>query len=135
MHKTDIFDPKNNVILFLTTYLPYFVLDRYRKQTISFFKPYDEFNCPFTHQNHADSQDFDPNILQIYTLHVGLEKKLFVSCNSPKRNKVGRSVNFFFLDYVFGQKWVFYVRFTLIRSWEGGKNFRVGILLNKNILG
>ena len=29
----------------------------------------------------------------------------------------------------------FYTCFTLIGSWEGGKNFRVGIFLNRNLLG
>ena len=28
---------------------------------------------------------------------------------------------------------MFYACFTLIGSWEGGKNFRVGIFLNKNL--
>ena len=36
MHKTDIFDQKNNVKNL--TYLSYFFPDRYRKQTISFFR-------------------------------------------------------------------------------------------------
>ena len=35
----------------------------------------------------------------------------------------------------FGQKCVFYACFTMIGSWEGRKNFRVGISLNKNLLG
>ena len=41
MHKTHIFDQKNNAkkIFFLPTYLPYFFSGRYRKQTI-FFRPY-----------------------------------------------------------------------------------------------
>ena len=41
MHKTHIFDQKNNAkkIKNLPTYLPYFFSDRYRKQTISFFRP------------------------------------------------------------------------------------------------
>ena len=40
MHKTRIFDKKNNPkIYFLRTYLPYFFTDHYRKQTISFFRP------------------------------------------------------------------------------------------------
>ena len=38
-------------------------------------------------------------------------------------------------DYSFGQKCVFYACFMLIKSWEGGKNFRVGTFLNKNLLG
>ena len=66
---------------------------------------------------------------------LGLKKKLFVSCNSPPKNRVGRSVIFFFLHYFFGQKFVFYACFSLIGSWEGEKNFRVGIFLNKNLLG
>ena len=43
MHKTHIFDQKNNEKKnLLPTYLPYFFSDRYRKQTISFFKPNDK---------------------------------------------------------------------------------------------
>ena len=30
---------------------------------------------------------------------------------------------------------MFYACFTLIGSWEGSKNFKVGIFLNKNLLG
>ena len=41
----------------------------------------------------------------------------------------------FFLHYFFGQKCVFYACFTLIQSWKGRKKFRVGIILNKNLLG
>ena len=67
-----------------------------------------------------------------YTL--GLEKKLFVSCNGMKKYRVGRSVKNIFLDYFLGQKCMFYACFTLIGSWEGGKNLRVGISLNKNLL-
>ena len=40
MHKSHIFDQRNNEKkMFLPTYLPYFFPDRYRKQTISFFRP------------------------------------------------------------------------------------------------
>ena len=63
------------------------------------------------------------------------KKKLFVSCNGPKKNRVGRSVKKIILHYFFGQKCVFYACFTLIGSWEGGKNLRVGIFLIKNLLG
>ena len=63
------------------------------------------------------------------------KKKLIVSCNGPEKNRVGRSVKLFFFHYFFGQKCVFYACFTLIGSWEGNKNFRVGIFLNKNLLG
>ena len=66
---------------------------------------------------------------------LGLKKKVFVSCNGPKKNRVGRSVKRFFLHYFFGQKCVFYACFWLIGSWEGEKNFGVGIFLNKNLLG
>ena len=51
------------------------------------------------------------------------------------KNRVGRSVRKKILHYFFGQKCVFYACVTLIGSWEGGKNFRVGIVLNKNLLG
>ena len=44
-----------------------------------------------------------------------------------KKNWVGRSVKTFFLHYFLGQKCVFYACFTLIGSWDGDKNFRVGI--------
>ena len=54
------------------------------------------------------------------------KKKWFVSCNVPKKNRVGRSKNFFF-DYFF------YACFTLIGSLEGGIKLRVGIYLNKNL--
>ena len=63
------------------------------------------------------------------------KKKLFVSCNGPKKNRVGRSVKKIFLHYFFGQKCVFYACFSLIGSREGEKKFRVGIFLNKNLLG
>ena len=58
----------------------------------------------------------------------GLEILFVCSCNGPEKNRVGRSVKRFFLDYFFGQKCVFYACFTLIGSLEGGKNFRVGII-------
>ena len=69
---------------------------------------------------------------QMPTKHftLGLEKKLLVSCNGPKKNRVGRSVKKKCFAYFFGQKCVFYACFTLIGSWEGGEN-----LLNKNLLG
>ena len=51
---------------------------------------------------------------------------LFVSCNGPKKNRVGRSLKENFLHSFFGQKCVFYVCFTLIGSRMGDKNFRVG---------
>ena len=60
---------------------------------------------------------------------------MFVSCNGPKKNRVGRLVKRFFLHYFFGQKCVFYACFTLIGSLMGDKNFGVGIFLNKNLLG
>ena len=60
---------------------------------------------------------------------------MFVSCNGSKKDRVGRSVKNIFLHYFFGQKCVFYVCFTLIGSWMGDKNFRVGIFLNKTLLG
>ena len=63
------------------------------------------------------------------------KKILFVSGNGVKINRVGRLVKKFFLHNFFGQKCVFYACFTLIRSWEGEKNFRVEIFLNENLLG
>ena len=62
-----------------------------------------------------------------------------INCLFPvtvrKKNRVGRSVKKTFLHHFFGQKCVFYAWFTLIGSWMGDKNFRVGIFLNKNLLG
>ena len=63
------------------------------------------------------------------------KKKSLFCCNGVEKNRVGRSVKNIFLNYFFGQKCVFYACFTLIGSWEGRKNFRVGILFNKNLLG
>ena len=60
---------------------------------------------------------------------------MFVSCNGPNINRVGRSVKKKCLHYFFGQKCVFYACFTFIGSWMGDKKFRVGIFLNKNLLG
>ena len=60
---------------------------------------------------------------------------LFVFCNGLRKKRVGRSEINIFLHYFFGQKCVFYACFTFIGSWEGGKIFRVGIFLNKNLLG
>ena len=43
MHKTHIFDQKNNAKNYFFTNLPtLFFLDRYRKQTISFFRAYSQ---------------------------------------------------------------------------------------------
>ena len=50
------------------------------------------------------------------------------------KNRVSRSVKEFLLHYFFGQKCEFYACFTLIGSWEGGKNLRVGICLDKNLV-
>ena len=60
-------------------------------------------------------------------------KKMFVSCNSLKKNRVGRLVKK--MHHFSGQKCVFYACFTLIGSWKGKKNLKVGIFLNKNLLG
>ena len=49
-----------------------------------------------------------------------------------RKNRVGRSVKKVFALF-FGQKCVFYAYFSLIWSWEGEKNFRVGIFWNKNL--
>ena len=62
-------------------------------------------------------------------------KKKFVSCNGLKKIGYRRLVGKKKLHYLFGQKCVFHVCFMLIGSWEVGKNFRVGIFLNKNLLG
>ena len=49
---------------------------------------------------------------------------MFVSCNGREKNMVGRS-EYIFLNYSFVQIW----------SQEDQKNLRVGIFLNKNLLG
>ena len=38
------------------------------------------------------------------------------------------------MHFFLGQKCVFYACFTLIGSWEGEKNLRVGIFLNKKLV-
>ena len=59
---------------------------------------------------------------------------MFVSSKGPGKNMLGRLVEiFFFIILLF--KNVFYARFMLIESSEGGKNFRVGIFLSKNLIG
>ena len=63
------------------------------------------------------------------------KKILPVSCNGQKKNRIGRSVKKNLFALFFCQKCVFYACFTLIGSWGGRKNFRVGIFLNKNLLG
>ena len=74
-------------------------------------------------------------IREVYEMDKAKKKILFVSCNGLIKNRVGRSVKKYFLHYFFGHKCVFYACFMLIGSWEGLKNFRVGINLNKNLLG
>ena len=70
-----------------------------------------------------------------YYYLLGLKKKLFVSCNGLKKYRIGRSVKSFFFCIIFlVKKCVFYACFMLIGSWEGGKNFRVGIILNKKLV-
>ena len=53
-----------------------------------------------------------PQVIEIMEQNVSLKKR-------KKRN--------WLLHYFFGQKCVFYACFTLIGSWVGRKNFRVGI--------
>ena len=66
--------------------------------------------------------------------HKALKKILLVSCNSPKNNRVGRSVKCCFFDYIFVLKCVFYACFLLIGSKKGRKKFRVQISLNKKLV-
>ena len=66
---------------------------------------------------------------------LGLKKEIVCFLKQSGKKRVGRSVKIYFLHYFFGQKCVFHACFTLIGSLEGGKNFRVGIFLNKNLLG
>ena len=70
----------------------------------------------------------------ILTIYLRPTKKMFVSCNGPKKNRVGRSVRIFFKLF-FVQKCVFHACFMLIGSSEGRNNFRVGIFLSNNLLG
>ena len=42
--------------------------------------------------------------IEIKSINLGLEKKLFVSCNSPPKNRVGRSVKDFFFKLFFWSK-------------------------------
>ena len=62
----------------------------------------------------------------VFLKYLGLKK---INCLFPvtvRKNRVGRSVKKKFHCF-FGQKCVFYACFTLIGSWMGDKNFRVGI--------
>ena len=61
-----------------------------------------------------------------YVFTLGLEKKLFVSCNGLKKDRVSRAeISSFFFLIIFWFKNVFYACFLMIRSQEGWKNFRV----------
>ena len=66
---------------------------------------------------------------------LGIEKNIqVVSCNGLKKNRVGRSVKKNIFALFFCQKCVscmFYVDWGL----GGRKNIRLGISLNKNLLG
>ena len=53
MHKTHIFNQKDNAKFFLPTYLPYFFWDRYRKQTIYFLGPI--INIYYIHTHISDT--------------------------------------------------------------------------------
>ena len=66
--------------------------------------------------------------------NLGLEKKCLFPVTGRKK-RVGRLVNNIFFWIIFLVKTVFYACFTMIWTWEGGKNFRVGTFLNKNLLG
>ena len=63
------------------------------------------------------------------------KRNLFVSCNGPKNFRVGRSVKKIFSIIFLVEKCVFYACFMLIGSWEGGKNFRVGIIIRNYLFG
>ena len=77
------------------------------------------------------------NGLIIYRHLIRPKKRncLFPVTVCPEENRVGRSVNIYCFHYFFDQKCVFFACFTLIGSLEGRKNFKVGIFLNKNLLG
>ena len=49
-----------------------------------------------------------------YNCSEAKKKKLFVSCNGPKKNRVGRSIKKMFLHYFLGHKCVFYACFMMI---------------------
>ena len=83
------------------------------------------------------SHTYIPHMYTVFLREIVLIRPRKKYCLFPvtvfKKNKVGRLV--IFLHFFFGQKCVFYACFTLIGSWEGGKNFRIGIFLDKNLLG
>ena len=58
-----------------------------------------------------------------------IKRNMFVSCNGPEKNRVGRLVK----TYFWGSK--ICVLCMVYVGWKGRKNFRVGIFLNKNLLG
>ena len=66
---------------------------------------------------------------------LGLEKKLFVSCNGPKKNRVGRSKKSYYFLSFFCSAMCVLCMLLMIGSREGLKNLRVGIFLSKNLLG
>ena len=77
-----------------------------------------------------------PEISKLNTKFVRpKKKKLFVSCNGPTKNRVGRSAKTFFFAFLFWSKMCVLCMFYV--DWElgGRKNFRVGIFLDKNLLG
>ena len=57
------------------------------------------------------------------------------NCRIHKAQHLGLKKEIVCLHIFFGQKYMFYAGVTLFGSWEGGKNFGVGIFLNKNLLG
>ena len=66
---------------------------------------------------------------------LGQEKILFVSCNGPKINRVGRLAKLFFLLYFVWSKMCVLCMFYVDLELDGWKKLRVGIFLNKNLLG
>ena len=85
------------------------------------------------HNNHGDVNLFITMQGYLdYCCLYDIEKIVFVSCNSPEKNRVGGSVKRILIIFLI--KNVFYACFMLIGGWEGGKNFGVGISLNKNLL-
>ena len=56
-----------------------------------------------------------------------LEKKLFVSCNGPGKNRVGRSVKFSFFALFFWSKMCVLCMFYVDLKLGEFKKFRVGI--------
>ena len=71
-------------------------------------------------------------LLDITVVTNVTEEHLLINRDCHSQRPINMNMD---VDTMHAQKCVFYACFTLIGSWEGRKNFRVGIFLNKILLG